>query len=169
MRASTDPARLESGPRRSKVSAALEKTLLAATDRVASSNLGFGTGPVGKKPRNRRSVCFGMTLVTGNPDIGTARSMERSQVGFVRTSISDRQVFAERSRRSRTTYRRRREKGRTSARHWYSSPFSAVRFDEQKSRTMGEIGEFGGNQGRIFSAVQTAWRRGRDSNPRYRC
>jgi hypothetical protein len=46
---------------------------------------------------------------------------------------------------SRTAYRRCREKGRTSARHCYGSPFSAGRFDEQKSREMGVIRKFSAN------------------------
>jgi hypothetical protein len=44
-----------------------------------------------------------------------------------------------------------------------SSPFSPVRFIKQKSRKVPRINEFLRNQGPEFCAVQTAWRRGRDS------
>jgi hypothetical protein len=49
-----------------------------------------------------------------------------------------------------------------------SSPFSAVRFLEQKSRKPGIICGLCVTRSADFSAVQTAWRRGKDSNPRYR-
>src|ERR1700677_1912269 len=45
-----------------------------------------------------------------------------------------------------------------------SSPFSPVRFAEELSRKMVVFREKGR---RDFSAVQTAWRMERDSNPRY--
>ena len=47
------------------------------------------------------------------------------------------------------------------------SPFSAVRFVEQELRKMAVFRGFLGKQGREFSALQTGWRRERDSNPRY--
>jgi len=48
-----------------------------------------------------------------------------------------------------------------------TSPFSAVRFVEEESRKMGIFRVFGGKERRNFSALQTAWRREGDSNPRY--
>src|SRR5579863_2512214 len=49
------------------------------------------------------------------------------------------------------------------------SPFSAVRFEDEILRNTGMFRAFCGNGRRTLSAVQTVWRRGRDSNPRYRC
>jgi hypothetical protein len=47
-------------------------------------------------------------------------------------------------------------------------PFSPVRFDTHFSRSTGIIGKSGARCEDI-SAMQTGWRRERDSNPRYRC
>jgi len=73
---------------------------------------------------------------------------------FAKDSICDRLGFALEGSRSRTAVLSSGEKGRTSARHRCGSPFSAVRFDEQKSRKMGRIREFRRKLKQEFSAVK---------------
>jgi hypothetical protein len=82
-------------------------------------------------------------------------------------SVCDRQLFARELASSRTAHLGMRENGAVNAIRCQGSPFSAVRFGEQKSQKMGIIRESQGKPRREFSAVQTVWRRGRDSNPRY--
>src|SRR5271155_2373710 len=60
-----------------------------------------------------------------------------------------------------------RRKATTVAPLLMSSPFSAVRFVKKLSRKMGTSRVFRSKGLRNFSVVETAWRRGRDSNPRY--
>jgi hypothetical protein len=60
-----------------------------------------------------------------------------------------------------------RRKGGTGAPLPTGSPFSAVRFEDEILQNTGTFRAFCGYGRRTLSAVQTAWRRGRDSNPRY--
>src|ERR1017187_9242751 len=50
-----------------------------------------------------------------------------------------------------------------------SSPFSAVRFVLGIIAKYGHLSRIAEGEEQTFSAVQTAWRRGRDSNPLYMC
>jgi hypothetical protein len=84
-------------------------------------------------------------------------------------SACDRQSFALGPVESRTGQRGSREKRPSDALQWEESPFSAVQLISWKSLKMGTIRELWGKLRREFSAVQTLWRRGRDSNPQYRC
>ena len=98
--------------------------------------------------------------MTGNPEIGTAPEIQGKKSSWVRKKFDFRSPIRRLTKSKKSdAYRRCREKGRTNPRHCCGSPFSAVRFDEQESREMGEIRENLGNEGREFSAVKTFWRR----------
>jgi hypothetical protein len=94
-------------------------------------------------------------------------AITKSQVPFAKHSVCDRQLFASETPASRTARPRFREKESVNAIHCRGSPFSLVRLVEQESRKTGIIHAFRGNYRREFSAVQTVWRSGVDSNPRY--
>jgi len=105
-----------------------------------------------------------------DPLTGARKSLlqkSESQATFAKDSACDRQMFAYRLPASRTAHLCSRENRVVSAVRGQGSPFSAVRLVEQESRNMAVFRIFLGKSGREFSAVQTVWRRGRDSNLRY--
>ena len=97
------------------------------------------------------------------------RPIPNVKSSFAIHSACDRQSFDLGPVESRTGQRRSREKEHSDALQCEESPFSAVQLIDRKSRKMGIIRELWRKLRRKFSAVQTVWRRGRDSNPRYRC
>jgi hypothetical protein len=100
-------------------------------------------------------------------------SEHRREHGFTKLifdeiSICDRVVFALSSHRNGTALVPSREKG-TKARPWDMTGHFLRSGLNQKVAETRRFLEVAGELRCGFSAVQTVWRRGGDSNPRYRC
>jgi len=77
--------------------------------------------------------------------------------------VCDRQLFASELVATWTARLCSRENGPVNVIRCQDSPFSAVRLVDQELRKMAVFRSFLGKRGREFSALQTGWRRGRDS------
>ena len=100
------------------------------------------------------------------PNAARDRS-SKSQAGFATSSVCNRTAFARGEPAKPDCDCVVERKARHSDLLTASSPFSPVPFVCALTRKMGMIRVFRGEMRREFSAVQTAWRRERDSNPRY--
>jgi hypothetical protein len=98
-------------------------------------------------------------------ELGTS-AFHRSQVAFVLSSICDRVPFAGWSCGNGTARMPSREKHRKSCQRSQQCTFSGP-VAKARNEKLPRFGAIFKDTQSDFSAVQTEWRRGRDSNPRY--